>query len=209
MLTSATTTPALWYSTRATGIVALVLLTATMVLGILTVGRVKTRRWPAFAQADLHKRVSLLAIVFLGIHVLTAVLDTYVHIGWTSVVVPFVSPYQPFWTGLGAVGLDLLIAVGVSSALRGRISAGVWRAIHWSAYGSWPVALAHSLGEGTDATKAWMGLVAASSILAVLAALSWRIFQSRRHQRQAARAGALTRVVPTPRMGSSLQEVSR
>lgn len=105
MLTSATTSPALWYSTRATGIVALVLLMATMVLGILTAGRAKTRRWPAFAQADLHKRVSLLAMVFLGIHVLTAVLDTYVHIGWTSVVVPFVSPYQPFWTGLGALGL--------------------------------------------------------------------------------------------------------
>ncbi len=119
----ATSSTALWYSTRATGIVALVLLTVTMVLGILTAGRVRTRSWPAFAQADLHKRVSLLAMVFLGIHVVTAVLDTYVNIGWAGVVVPFASPYRPVWTGLGAVGVDLLIAVAVSSALRRRIGA--------------------------------------------------------------------------------------
>src|ERR1019366_1968179 len=154
MLASSST--AFWYSTRATGIVALVLLTVTMVLGILTAGRVKSRSWPAFAQADLHKRVSILAMVFLAIHVLTAVLDTYVHLGLASVLVPFESPYRPLWTGLGTVGVDLMIAVAVSSALRQRISARMWRSIHWLAYGSWPVAMAHSLGEGTDATKLWM-----------------------------------------------------
>ena len=91
----ATSSTTLWYTTRATGIVALVLLTVTMVLGILTAGRARSRSWPAFAQADLHKRVSLLAMVFLAIHVLTAVLDTYVHVGWPSIVVPFTSPYRP------------------------------------------------------------------------------------------------------------------
>src|SRR5664279_6574896 len=107
---------------RATGIVSLVLLSATMVLGILTAGRAKSRSWPAFAQADLHKRVSLLAMVFLAFHVLTAVIDTYVHVGWASVLVPFASPYRPLWTGLGTVGVDLLAAVAISSALRQRMS---------------------------------------------------------------------------------------
>jgi methionine sulfoxide reductase heme-binding subunit len=206
---SATSSPTLWYATRATGIVALVLLTATMVLGLLTAGRLRTRRSPAFVQADLHQRISLLAMVFLAIHVLTAVLDTYVHVGWDAIVVPFASPYRPFWTGLGAVGVDLMIAVGVSSALRSRIPARTWRGIHWLAYGSWPVAVAHTLGEGTDAFKLWMGVLTGVCALAVAGALTWRVAESRREQRRATRLGALTRVVVPPPGRSSLQEVSR
>lgn len=191
----ATSSTTLWYSTRATGIVTLLLLTVTMVLGILTAGRAKSRNWPAFAEADLHKRVSVLAVVFLAMHVLTAVLDTYVSVGWASLVVPFTSTYQPLWTGLGTVAVDLMIAVAVSSALRQRISAGVWRTIHWLAYASWPLAMAHSLGEGSDASKLWMDAVAGSCALAVTGAVAWRVRGHRRQGRQAAQAGALTRVV--------------
>jgi methionine sulfoxide reductase heme-binding subunit len=194
MLTSSSTT--LWYATRATGIVALILLTATVVLGILTAGRVRSRQWPAFAQADLHKWVSLLALVFLAFHVLTSVLDTYVHLGWASIVVPFSSSYQPFWTGLGTVGVDLMLAVAISSALRQRISARTWRGLHWLAYGSWPVAMAHALGEGTDGTKLWMDALAAVCSVAMAWSLVWRINESRRNRRRAAGFGSLTRLVP-------------
>jgi predicted ferric reductase len=192
----ATSSTALWYTTRATGIVALVLLTGTMVLGILTAGRARSRSWPAFVQAELHKRVSILAMVFLAFHVLTAVLDTYVHLGWLSIVVPFTSSYQPLWTGLGTVAVDLMLAVAISSALRQRIDPRTWRAIHWLAYGSWPVALAHSLGEGTDAPKLWMDAVAALCTLAVVGALTWRVATHRRAQELATRVGATTRAVP-------------
>jgi sulfoxide reductase heme-binding subunit YedZ len=196
----ATSSTTLWYTTRATGIVALVLLTGTMVLGILTAGRAKSRSWPAFAQAELHKRVSILAMVFLAFHVLTAVLDTYVSVGWTSIVVPFASSYRPLWTGLGTVAVDLMLAVIISSALRQRISARTWRGIHWVAYGSWPVAMAHSLGEGTDAAKLWMDALAALCTIAVVAALAWRIADHRRSKEHQARVGATTRaVVPVPR----------
>jgi sulfoxide reductase heme-binding subunit YedZ len=71
----------LWYLTRATGIVALVLLTATMVLGLATTNRAKARKWPGFTQQEIHRRISLLSVVFLAVHVLTSVLDTYVSIG--------------------------------------------------------------------------------------------------------------------------------
>jgi sulfoxide reductase heme-binding subunit YedZ len=192
----ATSSTAFWYTTRATGIVALILLTATMVLGILTAGRAKSRAWPAFAQAELHKRISIMAMVFVTIHVLTSVLDTYVHLGWLSIVVPFSSPYQPLWTGLGTVAVDLMIAVAVSSALRQRISPHTWRGIHWLAYGSWPVAMAHSLGEGTDASKLWMDAIAAVSVLAVAGALAWRIADHTRAKDEALRVGATTRAVP-------------
>jgi sulfoxide reductase heme-binding subunit YedZ len=194
MLGTSSTT--LWYATRATGIVSLVLLTMTFVFGILTAGRVRSRSWPAVAQSDLHKRVSILAVVFLSIHVVTAVLDTYVHLGWASIVVPFSSSYQPLWTGLGAVAFDLMVAVVVSSALRQRISARTWRGIHWLAYASWPVAMAHALGEGTDGFKLWMDVVAGVSAAAVGSSLAWRIAEHRRSKERAQRVGARTRAAP-------------
>jgi sulfoxide reductase heme-binding subunit YedZ len=200
----ATSSTTLWYTTRATGIVALVLLTATLVLGILTAGRVRSRSWPAFAQADLHKRISLLAMVFLAFHVLTAVLDTYVNVGWAAILVPFASSYRPVWTGLGTVGVDLMLAVAISSALRHRISAQTWRAIHWLAYGSWPVAMAHSLGMGTDASKLWMDGLAGACSLAALGSLTWRIGDYRKGKARAFEVGSLTRAVgerrPTARL---------
>jgi predicted ferric reductase len=165
----------LWYATRATGLVSLVLLTATTVLGILTANRASSSRWPGFALQDLHRRVSVITMGFLACHILTSVVDTYVHIGWTAIVVPFASSYKRLWVGLGSVGIDLLLAVAVTSFLRHRIRARTWRAVHWLAYLSWPVALSHSFGMGTDGRERWViGLVLAC-IVAVLGAGMWRI----------------------------------
>jgi sulfoxide reductase heme-binding subunit YedZ len=206
MIATASTT--LWYTTRATGIVALGLLTATLVLGILTAGRVRSRSWPAFAQADLHKRISLLAMVFLAFHVLTSVLDTYVNVGWAAILVPFASAYRPVWTGLGTVGVDLMLAVAISSALRQRISAQSWRAIHWLAYGSWPVAMAHSLGMGTDASKLWMDGLAGVCCLAVLGSLTWRIGDYQKSRARAFELGSLTRTVEGRRPADQIEAMA-
>jgi predicted ferric reductase len=194
--TSTALTTDVWYTMRATGIVALVLLSLTTVLGILTAGRVRTRSWPAFAQAELHKRISLLAVVFVGLHVLTAVVDSYVDVGWISILVPFASPYRPLWTGLGTVAVDLVIAVAVSSALRQRIEPRIWRGIHWLAYASWPVAVAHSLGMGTDASRLWMDALTGLCVAAVVAALAWRLRDRQVARTEAQRVGATTRAVP-------------
>jgi DMSO/TMAO reductase YedYZ heme-binding membrane subunit len=168
----------LWYATRATGITALVLLTATMVMGMTTTARAKARNWPGFAQQELHRRVSMIAVVFLGLHVLTSVLDTYVHIGWTAIVVPFVSGYQALWVGIGAIALDLMIAVFATSLLRHRMRPGTWKAIHWLAYLSWPVAMAHTFGMGTDARQTWVIAIGVACTVAVGLALSWRLTHS-------------------------------
>ncbi len=202
-VTSTAWTTDVWYTMRATGAVALVLLSLTVVLGILTAGRVRTRSWPAFAQAELHKRISLLAMVFLVLHVLTAVLDSYVDVGWAAALVPFASPYRPLWTGLGTVAVDLLVAVAVSSALRQRISPRTWRGIHWLAYGSWPVAMAHSLGMGTDASQLWMDASAGLCSAGVLVALGWRLGDRRAARLEAERVGAVTRAVPLRHRGRS------
>jgi methionine sulfoxide reductase heme-binding subunit len=164
----------LWYATRATGIAALVLLTITMFLGILTAGRAKSSL-PAFARADVHRRISILTVVFLAIHILTSVLDTYVHISWTAIVVPFKSNYHTFWLALGTVGVDLLLAVAISSALRQHIAARTWRALHWLAYLSWPIAVAHSLGMGTDRKLHWVLAVVAVCIASIVGVTTWRV----------------------------------
>ena len=118
----------LWYATRASGLMALILLTLTMVLGLITTTRARARNWPGFAQQEIHRRISMLAVVFLAIHVITSVIDTYVDISWAAVVVPFTSAYSTFWVGVGSVALDLMIAVFVTSLLRARMRPATWRA---------------------------------------------------------------------------------
>jgi sulfoxide reductase heme-binding subunit YedZ len=164
----------LWYTTRATGLVAMVLLTATVVLGLLTARRASGWGWPRFVQQDLHKRISILSVSFLGIHILTSILDTYVHIGWLAVVIPFTSSYDRFFVGLGAISFDLLAAVFISSLLRSHIGARTWRAIHWLAYGSWPVGIAHSIGSGTDVRLGWVDGLVGICCFAVVATAAWR-----------------------------------
>ncbi len=188
----------LWYTTRATGVVALLLLTGTVVLGILTSVRFGTRQWPRFAFQEIHRRVALLSVIFIALHVVTTVSDTYAPIGWLSVFVPFTSPYRRLWLGLGSVAVDLLLAVTISSLLRQRISHRVWRSLHWLAYASWPVALLHGLGTGTDPRLGWMVMLTVACVTAVLVALGWRLvagWPARAGTRILAGAGSLLGVV--------------
>jgi DMSO/TMAO reductase YedYZ heme-binding membrane subunit len=123
----------------------------------------------------MHRRISMIAVVFLGIHVLTSVLDTYVNISWAAIVVPFTSSYGRFWVGVGAISLDLMIAVFVTSLLRARMRPATWRAVHWLAYLSWPVALAHTFGMGTDARESWVIVLGVVCVASVGVALAWRL----------------------------------
>jgi sulfoxide reductase heme-binding subunit YedZ len=167
---------ALWYSSRATGLVSLLLLTGTVVLGALNTGRVSSPGWPRFVVAAVHRNFSLLAVAFLTVHVTTAVIDPYAGIGWLDAVVPFGSVYRPFWLGLGAVAGDLLIAVLVTSLLRQRIGVRRWRLVHWASYGCWPVAVLHGWGTATtDRDTAWIIAFDLSCVAAVMAAIAWRV----------------------------------
>ena len=171
----ATATSPLWFATRATGLMALVLLTCTVLLGILTSVRYASPAWPRFVTISLHRNLSLLTITFLGLHILTTITDPFVSIGPLSVVLPFTSGYRRIWLGLGAVAFDLLLAVLVTSLLRTRINPRVWRLVHWAGYACWPVALVHGLGTGTDGGARWVLAISAACALAVLAAAAWRL----------------------------------
>jgi methionine sulfoxide reductase heme-binding subunit len=163
-----------WYLTRSTGVVSLVLLTITVVLGVVDVRRWSSPRWPRFVVDSLHRNVSMLVLVFLGLHIITAALDSFAPISLLDAVVPFIGSYRPFWLGLGAVALDLLLAVAITSMLRERLGHRAWRITHWLAYACWPVALLHGLGTGSDVKSTWLLALSAMCVLAVAIAVGVR-----------------------------------
>ncbi|MEA2623316.1 MAG: methionine sulfoxide reductase heme-binding subunit [Chloroflexota bacterium] len=172
-----------WYVTRAAGMVSLVLLTAVVCLGLLTAARWQRPGWPRFLTAEVHRSIALLSVVFLVVHVVVAVVDPYTALGWASALVPFSSPYRQVWLGLGGVSMYLVAAMIVTSLLRGRIGRRTWRAIHLTAYASWPLAVVHGLGTGTDSAAAWSWVVNAACAMAVGGALVLRL---RAHQEERA-----------------------
>jgi len=175
MIVAATNAKTLWYATRGTGVVALLLLTASVVLGTLSSARWQSTRAPRFLVGGLHRNLTLLAVVFVVIHVVTTVLDGFAPIRLLDGLMPFVSPYRPIWLGLGAVAFDLLLALVITSLIRAQLGLRVWRAVHWLAYASWPVAVVHAFGTGSDARFGWMVLVGVGSCAAVVAAVLVRI----------------------------------
>jgi len=165
----------LWYLTRSTGVAALLLLTASVALGIVGAVRFGSSRWPRFLTAGLHKNLSLLVLALLAVHILTAVLDSFAPIALKDALVPFLSAYRPLWLGFGTFAFDLLLALAATSLLRRRLGYQAWRAVHWLAYASWPLALVHGLGSGSDAKLSWMLALCAVCLAVVLFALWWRL----------------------------------
>lgn len=165
-----------WYLTRSTGAVALLLLTVAVVLGVADVQRWSSPRLPRFVVDSLHRNVSLLAMVFLVLHILTSVLDSFAPISLIDAFVPFAGAYRPFWLGLGAVSFDLLIAVTVTSLVRQRMGFASWRAVHWLTYASWPIALLHGFGTGSDVKSGgWLVALSVGCLAIVLVAVLARV----------------------------------
>jgi methionine sulfoxide reductase heme-binding subunit len=166
--------PFLWYLNRGSGVVALVLLTAATVLGVLALGGRPGGWVPRFVTQAVHRNVALLAVLLLTVHVVAAVVDEFVEIRWWHAVVPFTSTYQRVWMGLGAVALDLMVLVTVSSLLRRRMHYRGWRALHLSAYALWAASIAHGIGMGTDLGDGlWLLTLVCGAV--VPAAVTWRL----------------------------------
>jgi methionine sulfoxide reductase heme-binding subunit len=176
MMIAASTPSPLWFATRGAGTATLLLLTAVVVLGVVTAGSAaRSRVWPRFLSAELHRNLSLFTVVFLIAHIVLAVADPYAHLGWKDAAIPFASAYRPFWLGLGVIAGELFVALIVTSLLRPLLGFTMWRTLHWLAYASWPVAMLHSLGTGTDAPARWSLALAAACALAVTVAIAWRL----------------------------------
>jgi hypothetical protein len=192
LLLAAGNAKALWYLTRGTGVVALVLLTAVLVLGVLGTIRWRSERWPRFLVAGLHRNLTLFAIAFVVVHVVTTVADGYAPISLVDAVVPFLSPYRPIWLGLGALAFDLLLALTLTSLLRARVGLRMWRAVHWLAYAAWPLALVHGLGTGSDSRLGWLAVLTLGCAAAVAAAVVVRLLRANARPRLRIAAGVAT-----------------
>ncbi|MBV8195040.1 MAG: ferric reductase-like transmembrane domain-containing protein [Candidatus Dormibacteraeota bacterium] len=165
----------LWYATRGSGYAALVLLSATVILGLVTSVRWHSPRWPRFLSQALHRNLSLVVVVFVVIHVAASIIDPFAGLNIKDAVVPFAADYRPLWLGLGVVSLELLVAIVVTSLLRRHLSWRVWQVVHLLAYISWPVAVLHTIGTGTDTKSAWALLLNVVCVAAVVVALVWRL----------------------------------
>jgi methionine sulfoxide reductase heme-binding subunit len=163
--------PLLWYLNRSTGVVTIVLLTLTTVLGVLAIGGRPAGRVPRFVTQAFHRNVALLSVLLLIIHLVTAVLDTFVEIRWWEMFIPFVGSYEPLWVGFGALATDLMIVVVLTSLVRTRMQHNLWRGIHISAYALWGLAIGHGIGVGTDMTENMWLLTVACAIAVPLAAV--------------------------------------
>jgi len=193
-LSSGTT---MWYLARGSGVVTLVFLTTSVVLGIVTSFRWSSPNWPRFVVEFVHRNASLLVVVFLAIHVVTVLLDAFAPIRIVDVVVPFISQYRPIWLGLGALAFDLVVALLVTSLLRHRIGYSGWRLVHWLAYACWPVAVVHGLGTGSDVRSGVVLGVTVACITAVLLATGARVYAGLA-QRPAWRGVGLVAVIAAP-----------
>jgi methionine sulfoxide reductase heme-binding subunit len=172
-------------------VVSLLLLTAVMLLGLLVTRQGRLPGLPRFAVSGLHRNLSLLATAFVAVHVLSAVTDGYVNIPITAAVVPLTSSYERLWLGIGAVSFDLMLAAVVTSLLRRHLSRKAWRAVHLTAYVSWPVAWVHSVFSSTDLQHGPLLYLAIVCALAVIAAALWRVSASARDVPRAQRVGLL------------------
>jgi predicted ferric reductase len=164
MLALFTDDKALWYAMRASGVVLVILLTASTAMGVFSTARAGSVRWPRFATQALHRNISLLASAMLALHIVCAVLHTFVNIRWWDAFVPFLGPYEPLWIGLGSVATDLLIVIVLTSLVRERLQHRGWRIIHLASYAAWVIGVVHGFGIGTDSRTAWSLSVSAVSV---------------------------------------------
>src|SRR2546423_4846300 len=146
----------LWYTTRGAGAVTLILLSGVVVLGILSILRVQSPSWPRFLTTGLHRNLALMTLVFLALHIVTAVVDPFTNLGWGAALIPFSSSYRTLWLGLGVISFELLLAIVATSLIRGFLGHRAWRAIHWLTYAAWPAGVLPGGGTGTDTWSARM-----------------------------------------------------
>jgi len=169
---------ALWALGRGTGVVALLMFTTTLVLGIVSRSGRQVAGLGRFGLAELHRTAALTGVGLVAVHVTSLFLDPYAQLKLVDLAVPFLGSYRPLFLGFGTLAVDLLLVITAVSLLRNRVGPRVFKAVHWLTYVLWPVALVHALGNGTDAGSLWMDAVAVFCCGAVLAAVSWRLLPS-------------------------------
>jgi sulfoxide reductase heme-binding subunit YedZ len=173
-----------WYVVRASGVLAFVFLTVSVVLGLLLSGRARAKRWPRFALEDVHGFAGVLAGVFIAVHGFALLVDTYMPFSLLQLIVPGTSAYRPLATASGIVAAELLAALAVTNRLRRQIPHRLWRRAHYLNFAVWVLALAHGIAAGSDAGTLWAGFLYTLSGSAVAGFTVWRALGPSTHRRR-------------------------
>jgi methionine sulfoxide reductase heme-binding subunit len=174
-----TSNPVDWYLIRASGIVAYILLTGAVAIGIGLAGKERLERWPRFALTDVHRFVGMLVGVFVALHVVTLAIDAFLPFSVSQIVVPFTASYRPVWTALGIVGAELLLALALTNRFRHRLSYRFWRRAHYLNFAVWAAATAHGIGAGTDSASSWNVLLYGVAVALVTGLVVRRVARAR------------------------------
>jgi sulfoxide reductase heme-binding subunit YedZ len=192
-----TSSPAIWYAARASGVAAYVVLSIVVCLGLTLGGKAQSRRWPRFSVEDVHRFGGLLVGSLIGVHVLTIAADSFLPFSLTQLLVPFTSSYRPLWTGLGIAAAELLLALAITNHYRKRLQYSFWRKAHYLNFVVWSLASVHGLMSGTDRGAAWLAILYGVSVASVLMLLVWRFGRSAPGFPRIATTGAVT-VIAVP-----------
>lgn len=175
-----TSSPVAWYAARAGGVVAYLLLTTVVLLGLQMSSKRRIQRWPRIAIEDVHRFAAFAAGSFVVIHIIAIAIDSYLPFSIPSLVVPFIAHYRPTWVGIGVVAAELMLAVAIANRLRGRVlSYSAWRKAHYATFAVWAGATIHGIGSGTDRSSAWLIAIEIAAAGAVVAMTAWRVVQPR------------------------------
>lgn len=166
--------PTFWLLARASGLASYVLLTVSVLAGLVLKSRPFGTRIKPASATRLHRTLALLSLAALALHGFALVIDEAVEIGLGALLVPGLAPYRPLWTGMGVLAGELMVLVYVSFALRKRIGVKNWRRLHWTTYGVFAAATAHGVLAGSDSSEPWAIGLYLGAIGAVAAATAWR-----------------------------------
>ncbi len=187
-----TSSPAIWYAARASGIAAYVILSVVVALGLGLGGKAQTKRWPRFSVEDIHRFGGLLVGSLITIHVATIAVDSFLPFSVINFIVPFTATYRPIWTGLGVAAAEILLALAVTNHYRKRLPYRFWRLAHYLNFAVWTLASLHGLMSGTDRGVWWLALIYGVCVAPVVMLLFWRFGGYVLRSPRVATAGALT-----------------
>jgi len=184
-----------WFTSRAAGIVAWVLLSISVIIG-MSISTRDARRLPTGWPLDLHRFMSMLSLTFLGIHLAALVPDNFIHFGLAELFVPMLSEWQPGSVAWGIVAFWLVVTVEVTSLIRSRLPYRLWRSIHMLSFGVWVTSTVHLFLAGTDVSNMAFRVVQTVVIATVVVLFGRRLFVARRrsgdgHRERSVRRGTL------------------
>lgn len=179
-----------WYVTRASGIVAWILVTVSVVWGLVLSTRIAGNRPTPAWSLDVHRFAGAMSVTFVAVHLAALVADDYVHFSWTEILVPWGSTWRPTAVAWGVIACYLLVAVETSSLLMRHLPSAWWRAIHHSSFAVFVLATVHGLQAGRDVANPAYRIAGLVSVQAVAFLTILRIVAGRRARRRRERSDA-------------------